>query len=68
MQYNALFSSYALANIVMCFLTGYLIDRYGIKINAFFWNFTVMFGQALFTISGTTGNYQLALVGRTLMG
>ena len=69
-QYNALYSVYALPNMVLPFLMGYVIDYVGRPMALVTFIFFVGLGQSLFAWSAheTINSYVIALIGRFFFG
>jgi MFS family permease len=67
-QYSLLLSVYTLPNIVLCFLAGPIVDRFGHREA----NLTILvllfLGHGVFTLSPIFGSFKMAVLGRLLVG
>ncbi|CDW81267.1 major facilitator superfamily protein [Stylonychia lemnae] len=67
-QFGLLYSVYNLPNIVISLLIGLLIDRIGIRVSTIIFTIGNLVGQIIFTYATFIQNYQIALIGRFLLG
>ena len=67
-QYNTLYSIYALPNIIIPFFGGVLTDMLGPRTTVIVFFLCVMLGQGLFAIGASIGYYSLMVAGRCLFG
>jgi predicted MFS family arabinose efflux permease len=67
-QFGLLFSVYSLPNIILALLTGVLLDKIGIRRSAVLYTGAIFTGGVLFTYGTHTNSFQVALIGRLIMG
>eukprot|EP00347_Sterkiella_histriomuscorum_P014054 403362335 len=67
-EYGMLFSIYSIPNIFLSLVTGFVIDRMGIRKSTIYFTFFILFGQMLFALSSYIESYDLALIGRLILG
>jgi MFS family permease len=69
-QFGSLFTIYSAPNIILVFLSGRAIDRYGIKLCSVLFNSSMLLGMILFALTPyhTAYSYYLLLIGRLLLG
>lgn len=68
MQYNMFFSIYSVPNIFLCLLAGYFVDKAGARVSLIVFNLLIFLGAIVFSISTLFNSYNLALIGRLLVG
>lgn len=66
--YNTLFTAYSLPNIILPFLNGYLVDRFGSAIMLLILAFFVAVGQLVFCIGMIEINMWIMIAGRLIIG
>ena len=67
-RYGWLYSAYSLPNLVMPFLSGYIIDKVGIRITLIFLAIIQIIGQGTITIGAYYENFNIMLLGRAIFG
>ena len=69
-EYNLLYSSYSLPNIILVLVGGFFIDKVGMRIGITIFNTLLCVGQAMFAISAIphNENYWLAISARFVFG
>lgn len=68
-SYNLFYSLYSWPNVFLCFLGGYLIDRFfGIRLGAIIFSFIILLGQLVFGIGALSNKVWLMDMGRFLFG
>ena len=67
-QYAMLYTIYSLPNLILPLLGGMLLDSLGIRTGLILFCVILFAGQALFTMGGANGNYEMMLAGRGVFG
>jgi MFS family permease len=67
-QYNLLHSIFGFPNIIVIFATGNIIDYFGLRKANLIFVIIILIGHSIFAISAMYSNYNLALLGRLLLG
>ncbi|CAD8202056.1 unnamed protein product [Paramecium pentaurelia] len=67
-QFNLLYSVFALPNIFLTILGGMIIDRLGVRFGIFTFTLIVTIGQLIIALGGQFNQYSLMLLGRAIFG
>ncbi|CAD8118594.1 unnamed protein product [Paramecium sonneborni] len=67
-QFNLLYSVFALPNIFLTILGGMIIDRLGVRFGIFTFTLIVTIGQLIIALGGKFNEYSLMLLGRAIFG
>ncbi|CAD8114867.1 unnamed protein product [Paramecium sonneborni] len=67
-QFNLLYSVFALPNIFLTILGGMIIDRLGVRFGIFTFTLIVTIGQLIIALGGKFNEYSLMLLGRAVFG
>ncbi|OMJ89248.1 hypothetical protein SteCoe_8636 [Stentor coeruleus] len=68
LRFNMLFSAFSFPNIFMTLISGYLVDKFGVRKIAYIAAGLSLIGQAIFALSINLKSYPAAVVGRALFG
>lgn len=64
-----LYSIYSWPNVVLCFIGGFLLDRFfGIRLGTIIYMLILLIGQFTFAIGGLLKSFPLMLIGRLVFG
>lgn len=68
LEYNMLFSVYSYANIFLCLVAGYFVDKIGARLAYVVFCLFMLIGHFTFYLSSIQEDYTMALVGRFIFG
>lgn len=63
-----MFSAYGLPNTVLPILSGYILDKVGIRTGTVIFTLIAVAGQGIFTAGGYYYSFSLMVLGRLLLG
>ena len=66
LEFNVIYSIYSLPNIILPFLSGFLIDRLGVRLSLVLFAILVIIGQGIMTYGAFKFNFTLLLIGRAV--
>ena len=68
LDYSWLISIYTLPNLMLCFFSGHIIEKLGLRASNMVTLVSMLLGQTVFVASLITQSFPLGLLGRILVG